>query len=793
MHRRVIGWVCAAAALVALANPVSAGNAHQWHLAAYSPPSTGVLGGVSSGMVYDTARRQTVLIATNSQFGGAAVATFNGKRWTRREHWEGDQSGYPPSRSGAAVAYDPATKQTIVFGGTGSAHYGDTWAWDGRKLKQVATTGPEPRSGAQLVYDPKIRRLVLFGGYLDIPNQWVFYTDTWTWDGKAWQRLAGTSPPGRIAASVVYDEARRELVMTGGVRMDADPSSGWKTTVFGDAWTFDGKAWHQTQSQLPGREHGAMVYDEHSKEVVLFGGDSDPYRPMYLADTWTWDGHTWTQRQSGIGEGQGPGPRAYASFAYDRAKKEAVLFGGRNSSYLGDTWGWDGSDWIRESPGGRPQDPRARVRAPMVYDEARKQIMMFGGYGSQDFGGEDFADTWLWRDYRWVDRTGTGVYDQAMAYDAAHKQTVLFGGFNGAKAFYDGNPGPASTLTWDGRSWTARPAPHQPTGRQGTSMVYDAALRSVLLFGGHYSGAAASARNVVFNDTWLWTGRKWRTPRVQNDRAPSPRWGANLVYDAARRQVLLFGGYTVGAAGYQHLNDTWTFDAHGWKQRDPGGVTGSGPPAREKPAIAYDAASKQVVLFGGQSTTATDANSLGGLADVTMNDTWIWNGNSWKQAPLTTAISSPSPRNGAAMVYDAARKSLVLFGGNSYSSLGTGCTACDTWGWDGRKWSKLSTESPFTPWSPPVSQWPSYAKSWAYDAATRQVVAVTPPYNVSCGTPPMPGCGETPAITWTWNGKVWNKQKSPMLDSNDVGAPLVYDEARKRLVMVGIRHTTWTW
>jgi len=62
-----------------------------------------------------------------------------------------------------------------------------------------------------------------------------------------------------------------------------------------------------------------------------------------------------------------------------------VIFGGKSSRILGDTWEWDGigSSWIQQSLSTNPQ-PQA---SPMVYDAKRRAILMFGDrtwfYGSQ--------------------------------------------------------------------------------------------------------------------------------------------------------------------------------------------------------------------------------------------------------------------------------------------------------------------------------------------------------------------------------------------------------------------------
>ena len=54
-------------------------------------------------------------------------------------------------------------------------------------------------------------------------------------------------------------------------------------------------------------------------------------------------------------------------------------------------------------------------------------------------------------------------------------------------------------------------------------------------------------------------------------------------------------------------------------------------------------------------------------------DTWEWDGTAWTQR---SPASAPSPQQGHAMAYDAARGRVVLFGGHDSFRRG------DTWEWD---------------------------------------------------------------------------------------------------------------
>ena len=63
-----------------------------------------------------------------------------------------------------------------------------------------------------------------------------------------------------------------------------------------------------------------------------------------------------------------------------------------------------------------------------------------------------------------------------------------------------------------------------------------------------------------------------------------------MAYDAATGQVVLFGG-----SNGSNLGDTWTYNGTTWTQQSPA----SSPSARYDSTLAYDATTGQVVLFGG--------------------------------------------------------------------------------------------------------------------------------------------------------------------------------------------------
>jgi hypothetical protein len=149
-------------------------------------------------------------------------------------------------------------------------------------------------------------------------------------------------------------------------------------------------------------------------------------------------------------------------------------------------------------------------------------------------------------------------------------------------------------------------------------MAYDAARQQVVLFGG-------GDPNPV-GDTWTWDGTDWteRSPV----HTPSPRWYSNMAFDPAAGRVVLFGG----VVGGDYLGDTWTWNGSDWTQRTPA----HSPPARWAAPTATNASGDGVVVFGG----------AGHPPDLLLADTWTWNGTDW--TAQTAASIGLSRRSGPA-------------------------------------------------------------------------------------------------------------------------------------------------
>jgi hypothetical protein len=285
--------------------------------------------------------------------------------------------------------------------------------------------------------------------------------------------------------------------------------------------------------------------------------------------------------------------------------------------------------WTKQAPATRPTRLSG---AAMAYDAATGTEIMFGGGGVLHDLDHQFRGTWTWNGTNWTKQnpatSPTGRDQAAMAYDAATRTVVLFGGWNGHGELGD-------TWTWNGTTWTEQHPAASPPAMVDTSMVYDQATGTVLLFAGE-------GNHVSFHGLWAWNGTTW-TEQAGSATLPA-RHGESMAYDAATHTVVVFGG--VGGIQDPLLNDTWTWNGTTWTEQHPA----ANPPARWEASAAYDAATGTVVLFGGYYFRGV------------YGDTWTWDGTTWaQQAPA----AHPAPRENAAMAYDPATRSVVLFGGDN--------------------------------------------------------------------------------------------------------------------------------
>jgi hypothetical protein len=246
--------------------------------------------------------------------------------------------------------------------------------------------------------------------------------------------------------------------------------------------------------------------------------------------------------------------------------------------------------------------------------------------------------------------------------------------------------------------------------------------------------------------------------------SPSVRSTPAITYDAAHGQVVMFGGYNGN-----FLNDTWLWNGTTWTQAFPQ----NSPSPRSNVQMVYDPARGNVVLFGGLTSVSSR-----------VDDTWIWDGTNWTNVTPSNPASSPTGgRASASMVFDPATNNVVLFGGLNSGGMVQG----DTWVWNGTNWTNVTPSNPAN--SPTGGR---EGASMAYDPAAGNVVLFG-------GSDEY---GNDQNDTWTWDGLNWTQQNPANPPAPRDGGAMAYDPALGQVVLFGGEQNpespnyindTWVW
>ena len=309
-----------------------------------------------------------------------------------------------------------------------------------------------------------------------------------------------------------------------------------------------------------------------------------------------------------------------------------------------------------------------------------------------------------------------------------------------------------------GLTWKTSSPPTSPPPLAYAAAAYDADNSTVVMFGGITSDGTLSSA------TWVWNGTTWKKSGATT--APPKRELASMAFDPTLHQLILFGGQ--GDNG-SLLGDTWAWNGASWIQL---AVNGPAPGPREAAAMAYER-SGSLLLFGGTGSSSTQttstSTSLPGLTpsqapppETSLNDTWLWTAAGW----VHSSAAGPSARSGAAMAYDQADGTTVLFGGEATTtSTPAAAPLADTWVWNGSGWTAAKPSS-----SPPAR----------FGAAAGVFPGLGGSLLVA-GEGSAGGLGDG----WVWTGGGWTQATMQGSASPRIGAAAAYDAASQSLLVFG--------
>ncbi len=349
-----------------------------------------------AGIVYDWSLGSVVL------FGGTDGSRVYGDTWTfAGGQWSNaTASSSPPARAYPGFAFNYKTGNATLFGGlSASAVLNDTWKLTGTVWKVSKTNTTPPLTwDPGLVFNAKSRQMVMFGGcseFIPLASLTSFapcnavQNLTWKFAGNNWIHVApiSGSPAGRFAQAAAYDGADGNYFLWGG-------SSGDSTLI--DRWGLAGAHWLLWTPQIAPtpREGTSASYSATLVDQFYFGGYGiTPSGTLgFLNQTWLYHTGEWREAFPRIS----PSARAFAAQGTineatfngtGKPRQDVILFGGWNgSSYLGDTWVWQGGSltgtWTQASTSASPS-PRAYTplwpRCTRTYPTTRPSSYCSGG------------------------------------------------------------------------------------------------------------------------------------------------------------------------------------------------------------------------------------------------------------------------------------------------------------------------------------------------------------------------------------------------------------------------------
>jgi len=489
----------------------------------------------------------------------------------------------PTGRQWHSAIYDPVRDRMVVFGGLdpSGVFRNDVWTlslsgtptWN-----ELVPSGDLP-AGRYLhaaIYDPVRDRMLVMGGLNDNGG----LGDTWALSlsgSPAWTEIAVTGPPGRSAATMIYDPVRDRALLFGG--FGGTGNDVWALSLSGTV------AWSELPaagSLPPARSNHTATYDAQGDRMVVFGGLG--FDGSHRSDSWALSlsgSPTWSQLTE-----TGPAISPTLPIAiYDPLRARMVVFRGGNAVTDG-VWALSLSgppSWSRILAAGTP--PPIRLQYAGVYDSQRDRMVIFGG--GSDTWALAFSGTPTWTRLTPSGNPPPADFGHSAIYDPVGDRMVIFGGqrlsqlYNGAWALAFAN-GPA----WSDLA----PITAAPTPRSGHSAIYDAPRGRMVVFGGR-------DQTGYKNDVWALTlsGSMVWSAIVPDGGLPVARSQHAAIPDPLRDRMVVFGG----SSDFGHYNDTWALslsDHPAWRDLSPPSET---PSPRRSAAAIYDAQSDRLLVFGG--------------------------------------------------------------------------------------------------------------------------------------------------------------------------------------------------
>jgi hypothetical protein len=555
----------------------------------------------------------------------AVVAAVTAGYFGLRHDAASGDGGGPAARAGAAVAYDPATDDVVMFGGTSAAGQplADTWLWDGSVWSEAAPAdSPPARYGAEMAWDPQSQRVVLLGGSggsgcsigsgssgtVSTTGGCPQLQDAWAWDGSDWAQIALGHGSGQLGDYTLA-----------GASMTTDPTSGKLILVTADSPASVAVPLPAIYNGSSGGEGASAAAPPVSSAVAVSGSASA----------------TGTTGGVCIAVGGGPcgSPVALpsATASTSPAQTACPLDGGCESSAC-------------------PAPPAAEstTGCPISCATAMIACPICPATASPAAGVANPAVACPICPVTASPEPGVATPAIASICGICPETPAMGSPATGTEVICSNCPletscpALAATLTWvfDGTTFQLADSSAGDSPASGGQLAWFPGPGLLVDLGADLGAVAggpaippcpsdAPCPLIPAAEDWQWTGSGWTPVQDLPANAAARYFQTPPVSDTAAGEVV--------ALDYTGALWVSTNPAAGWVEAPSAGA----PAPRSEPALASDGSTGQVVLFGGELAGSTSA------AGEVMGDTWTWDGTSWTEqeggAPTPTPSATPVP------------------------------------------------------------------------------------------------------------------------------------------------------
>lgn len=290
----------------------------------------------------------------------------------------GATRGSPPGRYGAAMAYDAADQELLLFGGLSPVEarpMGDTWVYSAGSWTELCPgnfggaacdPGPPPSADSAMTYTPNGSRVIDYDFARGL---------TYGFSLGSWVNLSDPiHPPVQpLPSGLAYDPFSGRIVLF---------------SATGTTWELAGATWMPmvVPGAVPAPRTGAVLFSDTLLGSVVLTGGVEGSQP--LNDTWEYRNHTWKE----VATTASP-PGAVAA-AFDSTYQDGAVLAQAPGSDALALWGFSAAGWSRITEVGAAA-PLPSVEPALAFDSAAGYLVLYlGGAVGTPYGLTAPSTTW---------------------------------------------------------------------------------------------------------------------------------------------------------------------------------------------------------------------------------------------------------------------------------------------------------------------------------------------------------------------------------------------------------------